>query len=260
MDNFFSISYKQIQILSLTKFFMHTTFLTAGFACTSDFGPGTNAIQYNECVIVLHGLARTRRSMTRMANALSAGGYRVININYPSRKYNIETLADRYVDAAVQACRNQRPTKIHFVGHSLGGILVRCYLARHHLPELGHVVMLSPPNQGTEVVDSLSHTPGFHALCGPAGLELGTSADSTPNRLGPVDYSVGVIAGNRNLNPFLSKFITGENDGTVSVARTRVEGMRDMLVVPHTHPLIMRNKEVIRQTVYFLQHGEFDRK
>ena len=226
---------------------------------TVEFSEVAGSEHPQEFVIVLHGLARTSRSMRKLANALRLCGYHVINVNYPSRKYNIETLADRYVHRAVRSCLDRQAARIHFVGHSLGAILVRSYLSRHRLAALGHTVMLSPPNQGTEVVDRMKHTPGFHSICGPAGMELGTNAGSTPIQLGAVDYSVGVIAGNKNINPVLSLFLTGENDGTVSVARTKIEGMRDFIVVPHTHSLIMRSREVIRQTLFFLQHGQFDR-
>ena len=138
----------------------------------------------NEYVILIHGLARTHRTWLRMQKGLSKQGYQVINLAYPSRKYRIETLANKYIDQAITHCRNNKATRIHFVTHSMGGILVRYYLSQHHVETLGHVVMLSPPNKGSELVDKLSGLPGFNQLNGPAGYQLGTSPACLPNQLG----------------------------------------------------------------------------
>jgi len=212
-----------------------------------------------ECVILLHGLARSSHSFSIMEEALIKAGYYVLNVDYPSRKQPIEVLVRDYVANIVDECKAMRHKRIHFVTHSMGGILIRHYLANHLLDNLGHVVMLSPPNQGSEVVDVLDNFPGFYALNGPAGMQLSTSVDSLPNRLGPVDYSVGVITGNRSINLLLSMLIPGDNDGKVSVERAKVGGMSDFLVLPHTHPMIMRTTSVIKQTMSYLQNGQFYR-
>ena len=181
----------------------------------------------------------------------------MINQAYPSRKHTIELLADDYICKAVRECRQNKATRIHFVTHSMGGILVRQFLSQHTIDELGHVVMLSPPNQGSELVDKLSLLPGFNEINGPAGYQLSTSDKSLPNQLGPVNYSVGVITGNRSINPFLSILIPGEDDGKVSVERAKIDGMNEFLVVPSTHPLIMQNKKVINHTCNYLSTGSF---
>jgi hypothetical protein len=157
----------------------------------------------------------------------------------------------------LQRCRAQGATTIHMVTHSLGGILVRAYLAGNQVPELGRVVMLGPPNQGSEVVDTFSLLPGFALWNGPAGEELGTSPGSVPNQLGPVTFPVGVIAGTRSLNPLLSTAFSEENDGKVAVSRTKVEGMTDFIALPISHPLMMREPAAIRQTLEFLRSGHF---
>lgn len=212
-----------------------------------------------ECVILLHGLARSSSSFSTMENSLIEAGYYVVNVDYPSRKQTIEMLVETHVTKAVEKCKSIQPTKIHFVTHSMGGILVRHYLANYLLDSLGHVVMLSPPNQGSEVVDELGDFPGFYAFNGPAGQQLGTTAESLPNRLGPVNYSVGIITGNKSINLILSMFIPGDDDGKVSVERAKVAGMSDYLVVPHTHPMIMKSREVVKQTMSYLQNGKFHR-
>jgi hypothetical protein len=209
-------------------------------------------------VILLHGLCRTSRSMAPLQKALANAGYQVHNLDYPSRSANIETLAETVIGPAVEACQKAGAQRIDFVTHSLGGILVRCYLARHPIPQLGRVVMLAPPNQGSEIVDRLGGWWLFKKINGPAGNELGTGVNSLPNRLGPVNYCVGVIAGSRTINWINSLMIPGTDDGKVSLERTKLAGMSDYLVIPATHPFIMRNRTAIRQTICFLQRGCFD--
>jgi triacylglycerol lipase len=211
-----------------------------------------------EEVILLHGLCRTSRSMTKMEHALTAAGYQVRNVNYPSRTTSIQKLADEAIGKAVAGCRDDGAAKINFVTHSLGGILVRSYLARHPVPMLGRVVMLAPPNRGSEVVDKLGWLFLFKWINGPAGDELGTDKNSTPNRLDPANFPAGIIAGDRSINWINSLLIPGRDDGKVSVERTKLAGMTDHLVIHATHPFIMKNREVIRQTIEFLRTGSFD--
>jgi len=215
-------------------------------------------MRLNETVILLHGLNRTSRSFSKMEEALIENGYKVINVNYSSKHFKIESLVRRYVAPSINACEKQPNVKIHFVTHSMGGILLRYYLKHYTIANLGNVVMLGPPNQGSEVVDKLKKVPGFKLLNGPAGQQLGTTLISLPQQLGPVDYSVGVIAGNRSINPILSGLIPGENDGKVSLKRAKVKGMSDFLVMPYTHTMIMRRQRVIEQTQYFLKNSQFE--
>jgi hypothetical protein len=212
-----------------------------------------------EEVILLHGLCRTSRSMAKMAHALTGAGYQVQNVSYPSRTASVRQLADDAIGKAVGNCERAGATKIHFVTDSLGGIMVRSYLARHSVPSLGRVVMLAPPNQGSEVVDKLGGWWLFKWINGPAGNELGTDKNSTPNKLGPVNYPVGVIAGDRSINWINSLLIHCRDDGKVSVERTKLAGMSDHIVIHTAHPFIMRNREAIRQTIQFLRKGGFDR-
>ena len=211
-----------------------------------------------EEVILLHGLCRTTRSMAKMEQALTNAGYRVRNVDYPSRTASVQQLADDAIGKAVADCQRDGAVKIDFVTHSLGGILVRSYLARHSIPSLGRVVMLAPPNQGSEVADKLGWLFLYKWINGPAGNELGTGTNSTPTRLGPAAFPVGIIAGDRSINWINSLLIPGRDDGKVSVERTKLAGMSDHIVIHATHPFIMRNREVIRQTIQFLRAGAFD--
>ncbi len=211
-----------------------------------------------DCVILLHGLARTKLSLFRLQQSLQESGYYVVNINYPSRRLAIDELADTVIDTCLSLCREKTVHKIHFVTHSLGGILVRCYVQKHDIPELSRVVMLGPPNQGSEAVDKLKHLSVFNWINGPAGAQLGTAEHDLPKSLGAVNFELGVIAGKRSLNLLLSRLLPGMNDGKVSVESTKIEGMIDFLTLPTTHTFMMRNPETIRQTLHFLQYGRFD--
>ncbi|MEH6563938.1 MAG: hypothetical protein V7756_01230 [Halopseudomonas sp.] len=209
----------------------------------------------NECVILLHGLARTSASMESLQQALSAAGYQVVNHNYPSRQHPVAELGKLAIGPALQACASE--SRVHFVTHSLGGIVLRYYLQQEPLPQLGRVVMLGPPNQGSEVVDELRELPGFAWINGPAGLQLGTGADELPRQLAKPEFSLGIIAGTRSINLLLSTLLPNPDDGKVSVASTRVDGMTDHISLPVTHPLMMRDEEVIAQTLHFLAAGRF---
>jgi hypothetical protein len=211
-----------------------------------------------ECVILLHGMARTASSMHDLETYLSGKGYKTVNFAYPSTSESIERIAEVYLPHAIAQCKDTPVDKIHFVTHSLGGIIVRQYLQTNPLPEGSRLVMLAPPNQGTEVVDYLKDFFAYQWIHGPAGQELGTDPGSTPNRLKPINIEVGIIAGDMTLNPILSSLIPGPDDGKVSVERARLNEMTDFLVVPSTHTFIMRNPGVMAQVDHFLVHGKFD--
>lgn len=213
------------------------------------------ALANADCVILLHGLARTAASMNTLQEAFEKEGYRVANIDYPSRQFPIEQLAPLAIEAGIEQCGEGET--LHFVTHSLGGILVRVYLHGHELPQLGRVVMIAPPNQGSEVVDRLAKVPGYIWYNGPAGLQLGTGAGSVPRALPAVSYPVGVIAGNKTFNLLLSQFLPNPDDGKVSVASTQLAGMSDFVVVEYSHPFIMERAEVIQFALRFIKTGHF---
>ena len=211
-----------------------------------------------DCVVLLHGLARTEASMRALQELLEFQGYRVVNNGYPSESARIRGLVP-YVQAAADECGEET---VHFVTHSLGGILVRAWLAQAHPPNLGRVVMLAPPNHGSEIVDRLAESDllrdAAEWLNGPAMAQLGTRGPSIPNELPAVDFDLGVIAGDVPINPLGPLLIEGPNDGTVSVESTRIEGMNDHVVIGATHTLIMVNPVAMAQVLIFLDTGAFD--
>lgn len=212
-----------------------------------------------DTVIVLHGLARSALPMEKLAVAARRQGYAVTNLGYPSTTARVEALVEAHLAPVVSELLATGAQRIHFLTHSMGGILLRHFMSTHPIPELGRVVMLGPPNRGSELVDKFGWLPAFHWIYGPAGRQLGTGPDSMPSRLPPVSYPVGVIAGSATISPLYSWIIPGRDDGKVAVSRTQVQGMSDFIELPVNHTWMMRNDEVIRQSLYFLREGRFDR-
>ncbi len=214
-----------------------------------------------ECVVLLHGLGRTAKSFARMQAALEKDGYRVIALDYASRRRTIEELAAQELDTLISALRRGQAQKIHFVTHSMGGILLRYYLTQHALPELGRVVMLGPPNRGSEVADFTARVWPVNRIFGPNLARLKTAPGSFVNGLGPCrGGEIGVIAGDRSINWINSLvFIHGRDDGKVSVVEAKLQGMKEFRVVHVSHPFLMRNRGVIRLVQAFLAKGSFGR-
>ena len=219
-------------------------------ACTPE--PPADA----ETVVLVHGLGRTPASMLVLETRLAGAGYRVVNFGYPSRSEPLEALTDSLRNA-VRECCSEAGGKLHFVTHSMGGVLVRGYLAQREESFEGRVVMLSPPNQGSEIVDAYADSPLLRALLGPSGVRLGTDSAGIASELGPVDFSLGIITGDRSINPIGSWLIPGPDDGKVAVSRARVEGAADFIVVPATHTFIMNRRDVAAQVAHFLANGLF---
>jgi len=210
-----------------------------------------------DCVILVHGLARSSYSFLPMETALKSIGYDVVNVGYPSTESTIEELSELAIPPAVAACKNAR--KMHFVTHSMGGIMVRYYLKHtaHKPKNLDHVVMLGPPNKGSPIVDRLGDLPGFDLWNGVAGKQMGTGPASLPNTLGAVDFSLGVIAGSDSISPIFSSLIDGDDDGKVSIESTKVADMTDHIVLDVTHTFMMNSPSVFKQVATFLREGRF---
>ena len=214
-----------------------------------------SAAASSEAVVLLHGLWRSERSMKPIAEHLADAGYAVFNLGYESNELPPDELVADLAERVASCCSGVQ--QVHFVTHSFGGILARAYLAAHELENLGRVVMLAPPNQGSELVDRFGKNSLVRASLGPSGSQLGTDANALPRRLPAPKYPVGVIAGTRSRTLILRAMLDEENDGTVTVASTKLEGMQDFITVHYSHTRIMRSQEVAAHTAHFLRTGRF---
>lgn len=212
-----------------------------------------------ERVVLLHGIFRTHRHMRKLARYLEQQGYSVLNLYYPSTRYPLEGLA-QWIHPQIEAFA-QGGERIHFVGYSMGGLLIRAYLAQHRPANLGRVVMIGTPNQGSEVADFLCRGKWrgelYRRLYGPAGQQLITTQHSFGQLFAPVDYELGIIAGDRPVDLISSHIIGQPNDGKVAVERTKLAGMRDHLVLHTNHTTFPQQPEVWAQTAHFLRFGQF---
>ena len=209
-------------------------------------------------VVLLHGISRTRRSFRKMQAALEAAGFATLNVGYASRHHALETLAAD-IHPAIARFTESLEGHVHFVGHSMGGLLIRVYIATHRPKRLGRVVMLGTPNGGSEVADRLKSVSLYRAWFGPAGQQLVTRRDAATEATLPlVDYPVGVIAGNRSVDPISSVFLPKPHDGRVSVEKTKLDGMADHIIIGTSHPWLPMNGLAIEQTLAFLRNGKFD--
>jgi hypothetical protein len=236
-----------------------------------------------ETVVLLHGLGLGSWAMKRFEHALRREGYQVVNLSYGSRWTPLEQLAGSWLPRMLHDTGADTAPRLHFVTHSMGGIVLRLWLYQQtaaitHAPDpgataatfpsplvaphhrLGRIIMLAPPNAGSEVADHLRGFPPFRWFTGVNGARLGTGPDSLPRSLGPWPASageLGVIAGDHSFNPLFSAWLPGPDDGKVSVASTRLAGMSDFLVLRHSHTWIQWRRETVRQTCAFLRDGHF---
>jgi len=212
----------------------------------------------DEGVVLLHGIGSTSRSMRKLERSLQQAELATLNLSYASRKKPLELLAED-IHPAITEFAEATPGRLHFVGHSMGGLLPRVYVASHRPSRLGRVVMLGTPNGGSEVADLLQRSPLYRGFYDPAGLQLTTKQDDTLALLPPVDYAVGIVAGTRALDPIAWRFVLPRpNDGRVSVARSKLAGMADHIAIKATHTGLPYHRLAISQTIAFLSEGRFD--
>jgi len=211
-----------------------------------------------EKVVLLHGFGRSAKSMLLLNSALTEAGFDVHNLDYPSTNQAPEALVELLGEAINSCCRDSAQT-VHFVGHSFGGLLLRDHLGRHRPKNLGRVVLLGTPNKGSELADGDLGVAAEETLlewAGPSARALNTRPDAYPASLPPPDYPVGVIAGIRGTH-VSDRWLPTPNDGVVSVASARLDGMTDFVAVDVTHWDMRRDPVVAELVIDFLRHGEF---
>lgn len=208
-------------------------------------------------VVILHGVARTKTHMRKVTSCLKNAGFDVIAITYPSRRYEIAELAEFVQNKITQ--RAVEDKKIHFVGYSLGALITRALLHKYSYENLGRVVHLAPPNQGSEIADFVKDWRLYKFLFGPVSQQFITDQSAIKHLFGEVNYELGIIAGDLSIDPFSSMVIKGRNDGKISIERTKLPGMKDHITLCAAHAFFPFIKKVQIQTLYFLENGEFQR-
>jgi hypothetical protein len=217
--------------------------------------PGGISAGEREMVVLLHGLGRSNTAMWLLARRLENAGFLVERVGYSSLRQSPEEIIAE-VSGQIRDCCADHAPRVHFVGHSLGGLVIRAYLQDNPVAHLGRVVLIGTPNQGTPLVDRFQDHCLFELL-GPTTGSLGTDGESLPHRLTTPHYPVGVIAGvvDRPLNDSL---LPGPDDGLVPVESTKLEGMSDFVVVESGHSALRYDEEVVNQVIAFLRRGKFD--
>ena len=208
-----------------------------------------------EIVILLHGLARSKSAMWLLAERIEDAGFRVERIGYDSLDSSLKEIVED-VAQQIDACCAHGTQPVHFVGHSLGGLIIRAYLAHHQPLELGRVVLIGTPNQGTPVVDYFRNR-WWLRLIGAIGLSLGTGQENFPRSLPLPDYPVDVIAGESD-GLDNESVLPGRDDGLVPIESTKLEGMADFILIQTSHSMMRYDKGVAAQTVAFLRTGRFE--
>lgn len=213
-----------------------------------------------DTVLLLHGFAGHPIQMSLLARRLRRAGYHVANIGYPSWRWPADRIVDHLHRQVIAASAHAAP-RLHCVGHSMGGLLLRAYLARHRPANLGRVVMLGTPHGGSELADLAYRLRLARPILNGAGPLLRTGrAPAMQELLGLVDYPLGIIAGDRPMIGALPHAVfPTPNDGKVSVAATHCPGESDHLTLPLGHTALVHARPAADQLIYFLRHGRFER-
>jgi len=231
--------------------FLFVLFTLIGISTISEKARG-------DYVVVLHGIARDSDYMRPLAQYLEGQGYDTINLDYPSTEFGLEELA-RFMNGELSD-RLSQDKPVHFASHSMGGLLIRAYLNKYRPKNLGRVVQLAPPNNGSEIADLLKDNYFYQQYYGPAGEQLITEQAELNKIFGEVYYPLGIIAGNRTIDPLSSALIPDTDDGKVSIDSTKLKGMSDHIEIEATHTFFPSNKQAQFQSGYFLQNGAFFRE
>jgi len=252
--------YKRFRIVISSVIIILGVGITIAQAVFANAGRVISPVDNNDprdVVVLLHGLGRSAPSMWLLDYRLSQAGYDVYRLSYDSISQSPSQIVD-VVTQQLEVCCQHTQRTVHFVGHSLGGLVIRAYLANQKPQNLGRVVLLGTPNQGTPIVDYFKSWRGFDNL-GPTTGELGTNHQSFPNKLGNPDYPVGVIAGYTgwHINDW---YLPGDDDGLVPLSATQIPNMADYLVLKVGHGMLRYRADVAQQTLHFLQHGQFNHR
>ncbi len=214
----------------------------------------------DECVVLVHGLWRSGFAMRSIANNLETYGFHTISIDYPSTEAEIPELTQQHIPQGIEHCKANGAKQIHFVTHSMGGILVRQYLQSNHLPQGSKVVMLSPPNQGSKLSEKFGESWWYQWAAGPAASSLTQKESGIINQLREVSEPVGIIAAYREWSLWPDSWLPQPNDGTIAVESMRLSEMDDFILMNSGHATMRYQDDIQRQIRHFLVNGYFEDK
>ena len=233
-----------VLLLVLTVLATASTFFTHNVEVPGD----------KEIIVLLHGLGRSNSSMWLLASRLEDAGYFVERIGYRSLLQNPDEIL-KDINSKINQCCQKHTHSVHFVGHSLGGLMVRAYLQNNKVDKLGRVVLLGTPNKGAEAADYFSNS-GLLGILGPTAKALGTDENSFQKTLKAPYYPVGIIAGEVK-SEWNDLVIPGKDDGLVTVEATKINGMTDFIIIQVGHSRMRYDSEVANQTIEFIKNGTF---
>lgn len=210
-------------------------------------------------VVLLHGLWRDSSNLDEFEAYFTSRGYQVLNLDYPSRRHSIPEIEALFIRPILKAVPLEESQRIHFVTHSMGGIVLRLYFENNSLPQAGRSVMISPPNHGSNWADLLEERESYRSIAGPAAYGLRTKNNRLLESLGPATFDLGIIAGNKSYFNAENDLLPGEDDGMVAVESMKLEGMRDMIILHDHHRGLTRNKQAMQQAEHFIENGRFQR-
>ncbi len=207
-------------------------------------------------VLLVHGILRSTGTFTALEKALIGTGFDAVSISYPSRQSTIE----EHAEGLARLLDRQEGTEIvSFVTQSMGGLVVRHLLTRDgewkRRIKIHRIVLIAPPNQGSAIARVLKDIPAYRVIYGEAGQQL---TPEEVSRAPAIEHPFAIIAGGKGDGGGFNPLLPGDDDGTVRLAETRLDGAKDFLVVPEIHALISNHEETIRATINFLKHGRFD--
>ena len=237
------------------------TFLSVIILFGLTMSPAANSKE-SETVILLHGIGHTKWNMYFVETALKKQGYETFNITYPSLTKGIDGISDFLHERLEMGEIWNKDQKVHFVSHSMGGLVTSHYLNKYEdkieKENVGRVVMIAPPNKGSEIADLLKDFLPYKMIYGPAGQELTTKHQA--NNVKKPYYEVGIIAGTKGWPYLLGNMnLKGKHDGRVALENTKLDGMQDHVEVKATHSFIVWKPSVHQQVIRFLENGSFKR-
>lgn len=208
-----------------------------------------------EGVILVHGILRSSRCMRAFEAEFIKQGYKVLNVNYPSTKLDIKSIVEYLKPSIMVFAKNLK--KIHFVGHSLGGIIIRALLNVEKPANLGKVVLVGSPIQGSELARKFKKFRIFKWIFGPAGIDLALPSKEMSAMFGKIDYEIGVIAGFNKYNFLANLLLKEKNDGMVTIKSTQDQEISNHIIIETGHLRLAKNKEVIDKTIKFIKEASF---